>query len=500
MPLMEAESMKKDYRALIDGKLVPSPTGETMEVINPANGKVVGLAPRCTPAEIDRAVAAARKAAPFWAAKTLGERGRVLRELGKAIAARKEELARLETMQYGGPLWKTTSFDMTFAPEMLDYYAGVARSVSGQTLPVGPTCTSITVREPLGVVALITPWNFPLVTVLAKLAPALIMGNTCVVKPPSCAPLTALILGEIMTEIGVPPGVVNIVTGPGGTVGEALVKHPEVDKIAFTGDSATGKRIMNLASETAKPLFMELGGKNAFIIRVDADMAATVEGAVWSAFFNSGQNCASVGRFLVHENVYDEFAEKFVAAAGKITCGDPLKMSTMMGPLAYKEHRDNVERYIESAKKSGAKLLLGGKRPDTLDTKDGFFVAPTIFGDCHNQMEFMREEIFGPVVGLIRFKTDEEAVAIANDTRYGLCASIWTGDIRIGLVMGGQIKVGTVWLNQHLAIVFEVPWGGFKESGFGKENSILCLEEYTVIKHVWIDLVGNPATPWHDKV
>jgi acyl-CoA reductase-like NAD-dependent aldehyde dehydrogenase len=492
--------MQKQYKALINGKLVLPPSGETMEVINPANGKLVGLAPKCTPKEMDKAIGAARKAAPAWAALTIGERGEILRKLGDAIAARKDELAKLETAQYGGPLWKTTSFDMTFIPKMLDYYAGTARAMAGMTLPVGPTCTSITMREPYGVVGLITPWNFPLIVVMAKLAPALIMGNTCVIKPPSCAPLTTLVMGEITAEIGMPPGVVNIVPGPGDTVGEALVKSPDVDKISFTGDSIVGKRIMKLASDTAKPLFLELGGKNAFIVCADADMDATIEGAVWSAFYNSGQNCASVSRFLVHESTYNEFAKKFVAATKKVTFGDPMKMSTMIGPMAYKGHRDTVEKYITSAKMSGAKLLLGGARPNTPDTKDGYFVAPTIFGGCNNNMEFMREEIFGPVVGIIPFRTNEEAVAITNDTRYGLCASIWTKDLRAGLVMSNQLKVGTVWLNQHLLIAFEVPWGGFKESGFGKENSTLCLEEYSRIKHVWIDLVGNPDTPWHDKV
>jgi acyl-CoA reductase-like NAD-dependent aldehyde dehydrogenase len=492
--------MGSHYRILVNGKLIDSPTGETTEVINPANGKVVGLAPKCTPKEIDKAVAAAKKAAPGWANLTIGERGEYLRAIGNAITAGKDELAKLETMQYGGPLWKTTSFDMTFIPKMLEYYSGTARALAGMTLPVGPDCTSMTVREPLGVVGLITPWNFPLIVIMAKLAPALIMGNTCVVKPPSCAPLTALILGEIINEVRMPPGVVNIVTGPGSTIGEALVKHPDVAKISFTGDSIVGKRIMKLASECAKPLFLELGGKNAFIVCKDADMEATIEGALWSAFYNSGQNCASVSRFLVQEDIYDEFAKKFVAAAKKVTFGDPMKMSTMIGPMAYKGHRDTVEKYIESAKKSGANLLLGGKRPNTADTKDGYFVAPTIFSDCNNDMEFMREEIFGPVVGLIPFKTNDDAVAITNDTRYGLCASIWTTDLRTGLNMSRQINTGTVWLNQHLLIAFEVPWGGFKESGYGKENSTLCLEEYSRIKHVWIDLKGNPDTPWHGKV
>ncbi len=492
--------MKKEYKILINGKLHSSYSGQTMDVINPANGLVIGSVPKCSPREVDKAVDAARKAFPGWASKPIGDRGKLLRKLGQAVAARKDELAKLETMQYGGPLWKTTSFDMTFIPEMLEFYAGTARAVTGLNLPVGTDSTSMTTREPLGVVGLITPWNFPLITVIAKLAPALIMGNTCVVKPPSCCPLTALILGELTVEIGMPQGVVNIVTGPGDTVGEALVKHPDVAKISFTGDSIVGKRVMALASETVKPLFMELGGKNAFVVLPDADMKATIEGAVWSAFYNSGQNCAAVSRFLVHDSVYDEFAKKFVASSKKITCGDPMKLSTMMGPLAYKGHFETVEKYIASAKKSGAKLLLGGKRPNTPDTKNGYFVVPTIFGECNNDMEFMREEIFGPVVGLIRFKTIEEAIAITNDTRYGLCASIWTTDLRTGLNMSKQIQTGTVWLNQHLCIVFDVPWGGFKESGFGKENSILCLEEYTQIKNVWIDLHGNPATPWHDIV
>ncbi len=492
--------MGNEYRALIDGKLVAAASGEQMEVVNPANGEVVGRAPRCGPAEIDKAVAAARRAAPAWAALSIPARGKLLVKLAAAIAAHREEWARLETRQYGGPLWKTTSFDLPFASELLEYYAGVARGMTGMTLPVGPTAASMTVREPLGVVGLITPWNFPLVTVLAKLAPALITGNACVVKPPSCAPLTALKLGELTIEVGLPPGVVNIVTGPGASAGEALVKHPGVDKIAFTGDSATGKRIMTLAGGTVKPVAMELGGKNALIVMDDADLDATVEGAVWSSFFNSGQNCASVGRFLVQESVYEEFAAKFVAAAKKITVGDPLDMATMMGPLAYRGHRDNVERYIAMAKKSGAKLLLGGERPTAPPLDKGFYVTPTIFGDCDNRMEFMREEIFGPVVGLIRFKTADEAVALANDTRYGLCASVWTRDLRNGLVMAGQIKVGTVWLNQHLSIVFEAPWGGCKESGFGKENSTLALEEYTMIKNVWIDLAGSPCTPWQGKV
>lgn len=488
--------MKNTYNILINGKFMQALSGETSEVINPANGKLIDVVPKCGTEEIEMAVEAATNAAQGWASMSVAERARIFFKLAELIRKNHDELAGIETMQYGGPMFKTGNFDIPFSAEMLEYMAGIGRAVSGMTLPVNPSCMSMTVREPMGVVGLITPWNFPLVTVLAKVAPALITGNAAVVKPPSCAPLTALKLGELSVEAGMPDGVLNIVTGPGPVTGEALVKHPGVAKIGFTGDSGTGKRIMELCSIHVKPLACELGGKNAFIVLKDADMDAAVEGAVWGSFFNSGQNCGSCSRFIIHESIYDEFTEKFVKATGKLYVGDPMKEETMIGPLAYKGHRDVVESFIGDAKKSGAKLLSGGSRPDTPETKDGYFVSPTIFGDCDSKMHFMQEEIFGPVVGLMRFSADDEAVELANDTKYGLCASIWTKDIRTGLAMTNRIKVGTVWLNQHLSIVFEIPWGGTKESGFGKENSIMALDEFTMIKHVWIDLAGTPSTPW----
>lgn len=484
------------YSMLIDGKMVPSSTGETSDVVNPANGKVIAAVPRCGAGDVSRAVEAAVKAQPAWAATYIAERAKVLYRLADCIRAHRDELAKLETMQYGGPISKTANFDIPFAAELLEWMAGIGRSLSGLTLPTDPTFRAMTIRQPLGVLGLITPWNFPLVTAVSKAAPALITGNACVVKPASCAPLTVLKLGELALEAEVPAGVMNIIAGPGSVAGEALVTHPKVAKVCFTGDSATGKRIMSLASAAVKPVASELGGKNAFIVLGDADLDITIEGAVFAAFFNSGQNCASPGRFFIHDSIYDEFVERFVAATKKLAVGDPMKMETIMGPVAYEGHRDTIERFIESAKKAGAKLLLGGERPRTPEMKDGFFVMPTIFGECANGMEFMQEEIFGPVVGLVRFKTPEEAVALANDTRYGLCASVWTRDLRLGMVMADQIKVGTVWINQHLKIVFEIPWGGCKESGWSKENSTLSLDEYTMHKTVWIDLAGAPHTAW----
>ena len=489
--------MISQYGAYIGGKWVEAESGETAEVINPATGLVVAHTAKCGPADVDAAVRAAVEAARGWAIKTVGERSKVLLRLSQLIMAHKEELARLETMEHGSPIRKTMNFDVPLAAEQFEYFAGVARSMTGETLPVGPWCASMTVREPLGVVGLITPWNFPALMVVWKLGAALVTGNACIVKPPSIAPLTTLKLAELATEAGAPAGVVNVVTGPGETVGEALVKHPDVAKIGFTGDTQTGKRIMGLASETVKQVGLELGGKNAFIVLEDADVDSAVAGAVFGAFFNSGQVCAAASRFYIHESRYDEFSKKFVAASRQLRYGDPLDMGTVMGPLAYKAHRDKVEEYIKIAKQDGAKLLSGGERPDTPDTRNGFFVAPTIFGDCTNSMRFMREEIFGPVVGLVRFKTPEEAVALANDTRYGLSASIWTKDVRRALVLASQITAGTVWINEHLIIFCETPWGGCKESGWGKDLSTMVLDEYTMTKHIYIDLIGQPERPWY---
>lgn len=492
--------MDEKYKMLINGKLVQASTGATMEIINPADGRAFAVAPKGSPAEIEKAVDAAWDAQPGWASLYSGERGKFLFKLAELIRSHFDELWRLETMQYGGPKLKTSNFDIPTAADMLEWMAGVGRGLSGLTLPVGSSARAMTVREPLGVLGLITPWNFPLVTAIAKVSPALITGNTCVLKPPSCAPLTVLRLAEFAVEAGLPPGVLNIVTGPGSSVGEALVVHPKVAKINFTGDSTTGKRIMNLASSAVKPVASELGGKNAFIVLDDADLDAAVEGAIWGSFFNSGQNCGSCSRLFVQDGIYDRFVERFVAAAKGLVLGDPLKPETMIGPVAYEGHRDAIEKAVEGAKKSSARLLLGGERPNGPETKNGFFVAPTIFGYCDPKSEFMQEEIFGPVVGLTRVKTADEAVALTNGTRYGLCASVWTKDVRLGMVMANQIKTGTVWVNQHLAIVFEIPWGGCKESGWSKENSTLALEEYTMQKHVWIDLAGKPQTPWQDLI
>jgi acyl-CoA reductase-like NAD-dependent aldehyde dehydrogenase len=490
--------MTKQYQAFISGEWVDAVDGKTMGVINPANGTQIATVAQCGVEDVDRAVQAAADAGPAWAEMPISERSKLLLEVSRRITERAEELAVLETMEQGSPLRKTKNFDIPQCAEQFEYFAGVARGITGETLPIGPWCRSWTVREPLGVVGLITPWNFPVLMVVWKLGAALVTGNTCVVKPPSVAPLTTLLLAEILSEAGIPPGVANVITGPGALVGEALVKHPQVAKIGFTGDTDTGKRIVTLAGESVKPVGLELGGKNAFLLLPDANIDAAVAGAVFSAFLNSGQVCAAATRFYVHDSVYDEFSSKFVAAAGKLRMGDPMDMETVMGPLAYEAHRDKVEGYIRDAKESGAKLLLGGERPDTPETRDGFFVPPTIFGDCDHDARFMREEIFGPVVGLCRYTDLEEAVRMANDTPYGLSASVWTRDVKQGMMVAEQIKAGTIWINEHVVLFCNTPWGGCKESGWGKDLSKMVLEEYTMTKHIYLDMLDSPERPWYE--
>jgi acyl-CoA reductase-like NAD-dependent aldehyde dehydrogenase len=490
----------RDYKMVIDGKLVSAVSGETMEVINPATGQPFAECPKGGVEDVDRAVQAALKAAPGWAAIPISGRSELLVKLAHLMRDNVEELAMLETSEQGSPIRKTTNFDIPQCAGQLEYYAGVGRAMTGETLPIGPWCMSMTVHEPLGVVGLITPWNFPALMVIWKLGAALITGNTCLVKPPSCAPLTTIRIGELALEAGFPPGVVNIITGPGPIMGEAMVTHPQIARIGFTGDTATGKRIAKLAADTVKVVGLELGGKNPFIVLQDANVDAAVEGGIFSAFFNSGQVCAAASRFYIHESIYDEFAEKFVSAARKLKYGDTMDMATGLGPVAYKAHRDNIEGIIERTKKSSAKLLLGGQRPNTPDTKDGFFVAPTIFGDCTNDMEIMKTEIFGPVVGLAKFKTPGQAIELANDSVYGLCASIWSEDVRQAMVLAGLIKAGTVWVNEHIIVFCETPWGGCKQSGSGKDLSTMALKEYTLTKHIYVDLIGTAERPWHGIV
>ncbi len=477
----------QEFQMWIGGQRTDAESGQTLPVINPATEEEFARIPCGGQTDVDKAVAAARKALPAWSEKSQGERSTIVNSIGLLLKEHAEELIRLDALDHGTPITMARHL-VDSAVQGFEYNSQAGRALMGEVLPIRRTTLHYLQREPVGVCALIIPWNVPLAMIVAKMGAALTVGNTCVVKPPSIDSLVALKLIDILEKVDLPPGAVNIVTGPGGTVGEALAVHPGVDLISFTGSSETGKDIMAKASRTTKRLIMELGGKNPFIVLADADVEAAASKAVFSTQVNAGQVCASPGRYYIHESIHDEFVKAYVAAAGKITVGDPLSDKTFMGPLVSAEHRDRVESYIRTGSEEGATLVLGGKRPDESPLNRGYFVMPTAFTDVTMDMTIAREEIFGPVACIMRFSSEEEVIASANDNVYGLCASVWTKDVVKAINMANKLRAGTVYINDHLTISPDMPWGGFGESGFGKENALVGLQEYTQLKLIALEL------------
>jgi acyl-CoA reductase-like NAD-dependent aldehyde dehydrogenase len=477
----------RKYKMWIGGKWVGAASGKTLTTINPASEEEVARIPLGDAEDVDRAVEAARKAFPLWSQKPQAERCRILTRIAAALEEEREELVRLDVLEHGTPRQLSDIFAHV-SVEHFEYAAQASRAVMGQVIPSHPGTLFYTQREPVGVCALITPWNVPLMMITAKLGPALAMGNTCVIKPPSINSLTALKFAEILEKLELPPGTVNIITGTGASVGGALAAHPGVDMISFTGSLETGKAIMAAASGMVKRLALELGGKNPFIVLEDANVEAAVAKAVSCLFRNSGQICASPGRFYIHKKLHDQFLEKFVEGAKKVVVGDPNDKKTEMGPVVSAEHRDRIEGYINSGIKEGAELLLGGKRPKAPLDK-GYYVMPTVFSGITPKMTIAREEIFGPVACFMEpFGSDEEVIKLANDNIYGLSASVWTRNAPRGIRLANQIRAGAVWLNDHMVIGAELPWGGYKQSGYGRENGILGLEEFTQVKLISINM------------
>jgi acyl-CoA reductase-like NAD-dependent aldehyde dehydrogenase len=484
------------YKMWIDGKWVDADSGKTFVTHNPATGDVVAEVPLAGKSDVDKAVAAARKAFPAWSKRTQEERSAIVSQIAQAVREHSEEIARLETLEHGAPL-DLAPFMMKFAASNIELAAAGARTVMGGVLPPAlsmgqgpgdpPNTIAFMKREPIGVCALITPWNVPSLLISTKVSPCIANGNTCVLKPPSVNSGIALKWAEVFASVkDLPPGVINVVTGPGSTIGEQLSSHPGVDLISFTGSSEVGKAIIATSSQTVKVLGMELGGKNPAIILEDADVVPVAEELCQIAFMNVGQNCAQPSRFYVHEKIHDRFVEAFVAAAGKIKVGDPSDKSTTMGPVANKDQRITIEAYIQSAIEEGATLVLGGKRPTEPPLDKGYFVMPTIFTNVTQNMKIAREEVFGPVVGFLKFSSDEQVIEAANDSVFGLCASVWTKDVARGLRFANELQAGTVWVNQHMNLVAETPWGGFKESGLGKEGGVIGAEMYTQLKLVYV--------------
>ncbi len=472
----------------IDGQFTPSVSGKTFETSNPATGEPLAQVAEAGREDLDRAVAAARKAFESgpWAAMKPRQRGKILLRAADLLSSRADAFGRVETLDNGKPIFEAAKIDMPAAAECLAYFGESADKLYGDTHPSRTDALLMTLREPIGVVGAITPWNFPLLQAMWKIAPALALGNTVVLKPASVTPLTALLFAELLTEAGLPPGAFNVVTGPGATVGAAMAEHPDIDKISFTGETETGKSILRAAAGTLKRVSMELGGKSPNVVFADADLEAAARGAVNAIFYGKGELCSAGSRLLVEEPVHDELIAKVVERARKMTPADPLDPKTRLGSLVSEKQRDNVARYVESGRSEGAKLVAGGNRA-SVGGKGAFFEA-TVFDGVTPEMTIAREEIFGPVLATLSFKDEGDAISVGNRTIYGLAAAVWSRDIKKALRTAKALKAGTVWINTYNFYDPGLPFGGYKQSGFGRERGRVALEEYTQVKSVWIDL------------
>jgi betaine-aldehyde dehydrogenase len=477
-------------RMVIGGQSVEAADGAMFDVVNPATGTVMATAPMGGREDVDRAVAAARTAfddPKGWATWAAGKRGRTLAKFAQLIKDHSEELAQLESQNGGKPISGARG-EVIGASLVFDYYAGAANKIFGQTIPVTKPGLDLTLREPIGVVGLIVPWNFPILMASWKVAPALAAGNTAILKPASYTPLTAIRLGELALEAGIPAGVLNIVTGPGGTAGASIAAHPGIGKVAFTGETATGQEIMRLASGNVKKVSLELGGKSPNIVFADADLEAFARESPYSVFDNTGQDCCARSRILVERSVQEQVVELFAAATRAIKVGDPADEATEVGTLISVKQRDRVQDYIEIGLGEGATLVVGGEAPTDPALADGAYLMPTVFDGATNDMRIAKEEIFGPVVSIIPFDTEEEALRLANATPYGLSGSIWSRDIGKALRTARGLQAGVISVNCNSSVHTEAPFGGYKMSGIGRELGMAALDLYTETKNVFIDL------------
>jgi acyl-CoA reductase-like NAD-dependent aldehyde dehydrogenase len=475
-------------RMLIDGKWVEAVSGKTFETVDPATGRVLARVAEGDTEDVDRAARAARRAfdAGPWPRMAPAERQKLLLRLADLIEAHGLELAQLETLDNGKSLGESQHVDIPSAAETFRYYAGWVNKIAGETNPTDPSLFSFTLREPVGVCGQIIPWNFPLLMAAWKLAPALACGNTCVLKPAEQTPLTALRLGELLQEAGIPDGVVNIVPGFGPTAGAAIVAHPLIDKVAFTGSTEVGKEIHRETAHTLKRVSLELGGKSPNIVFADADVAEAVKGALMGVFFNQGEVCCAGTRLFVEDRLHDEFADAVAKAAATMKQGPGLDPGTQVGPLVSAEQLERVTGYLEIGKQEGAKVLTGGERNTAPGLEGGYFVKPTVFTGVRNDMRVAQEEIFGPVVAVIPFKDEDDAVLQGNDTFYGLAAGVWTRDVSKAHRVARAIRAGTVWVNCYNVFDVMAPFGGYKQSGYGRELGRHALDLYTQVKSVWM--------------
>jgi acyl-CoA reductase-like NAD-dependent aldehyde dehydrogenase len=485
------------YPLFINGQHVDAQSEATFDSYNPATGEVHARVAEAGVADIDRAVQAAHAAhtSGVWADKPAAERSIILNRMADLMQQNLAELAALETADNGKPINESMFIDIPMAIDCFRYYAAAARMIAGQAVPV-PGALTYTLKEPVGVCGQIIPWNFPILMAAWKLAPALAAGNCVVLKPAEQTPLTALRLGELLHEAGVPEGVINVVPGLGAVAGDALVKHPLVNKIAFTGSTAVGKHIMKHAADSLKRVSLELGGKAPNVVFEDADLDQAVNSALFAIYFNQGQICTAGSRLFLQASIYDTFMEKFLSRIASLRVGDPTQNTTQIGALVSQAQFDKVSSYLQIGQQEGATLAFGGQ---TLrDELKGWFVQPTVFTDVRNDMRIAQEEIFGPVLSVLRFEDEADAIRQVNDISYGLVSAVWTQNIKRAHNFARKIQAGYVWVNSYNVLPVEAPFGGYKQSGFGRELGLGALEMYTETKNVYVDLLPQtPVSGWY---
>ncbi|WP_164938119.1 aldehyde dehydrogenase family protein [Bradyrhizobium guangxiense] len=484
-PSPATEFMARPQHLLIDGRRVPASSGRSFTSLNPATGQVIATIAEGGEADVEHAVAAARRAFEGpWRTMRASERGQILLRWAELLKRNAEEIIELESIDAGKPIAATTRQDFPAAVDTLIYYAGWADKISGDVVPVRDDALTYTMREPVGVVAAIVPWNFPLMIGMWKLAPALACGCTIVMKPAELTSLSALRIAELALEAGLPAGVFNVVTGPGRVVGDALVNHPDVDKVTFTGSPGVGRGIMKGAAGNFKRVSLELGGKSANVIFDDADLEAASKAAASGIFFNAGQVCSAGSRVLVQEGAYDEVVERLAARAKALRIGDPLDRKTALGPVISEKQMKSILDYVDIGRKEGASLVTGGTRVG----ERGYFISPTVFADVAHEMRISQEEIFGPVVSVIKFKDEADALRIANGTAYSLAAGVWSRDIGKLQRFAKRARAGTVWMNTYGYTDVRLPWGGERDSGLGREHGTAAIDNFTEPKAVWMNL------------
>ncbi len=491
------------FKMYIDGEWVDSSDNKFFEVRNPSTGEVIAHVPEATSEDVNRAIDAANRSFNdgSWSRLPPGDRSNVLLKVASLLESNLNEFIKLETKNTGKSIKQVSGYDIPYTIDNIRFLAGAARILEGKAMSeYVADGTSAIRREPIGTVGIITPWNYPLMMVIWRAFPALAMGNSVVVKPASYTPLTTLKLAEIMEKAGMPKGVFNVVTGPGGKTGEQLAKSSKVDMIAFTGSTEVGKRLSELSSGNLKKVSLELGGKAPFIVFQDADIDAAVEGAVVGGLVNNGQDCANSTRYYVHESVAEKFEKRLKQRLSKVKIGDPFDMSTDFGPLISKNQRERVEGYIDKGKQEGGSLIYGGTRPNVTGHEGGYYIIPAVISTDNEDSAIVKEEIFGPVFTVLKFRDYDDVIKRSNNVTYGLGSSVWTKDVTTAIKATRDLRFGTVWVNEHVVVPSEMPWAGYKQSGHGASLSAYSLEEFTYIKHVYFDTTGKVRKDWYSQI